>query len=95
MWKGQAFDFTCNQLWEKLRSKVSADTAIIVIEMHFQMSTMEAEEEKRRMVGSFCVSFRQINNLTLSVLLDREGEYQMGHIFRNPRPTNYLGLELA
>ena len=57
MWKGQAFDFARDRLRGKIGGSVTADSVITIIEEHFPMATMTAEEEARRVVSAFRAAF--------------------------------------
>ena len=78
----------------KLNEKVSADLVIALIGEHFPIPTITTEQEARRFICRFCVSFGDVSNLTPTVLLDREGEDKTGPIYRKPRSSNmcYLGV---
>jgi len=49
----------------------------------------------RRFISQFCQAFSKVENLTPTMLLDREGIDQLGRMYKDPRPANvcHLGVK--
>ena len=96
MWKQQCFEMVYNRLRSKL-SDYSDDVVISVFNEHFPLSTITAGQEARRIVHAFRNSFSDVENLTPTAFLDRNGNNQPGKMYKTPRPSNicHIGIRAS
>lgn len=86
MWKAQSFDFAQDLLRAKLGTNFTADNVISIFNKHFPLNTMTAEGEAKRVKAIFRKSFGQVQYLTPTLFLNKQGNDQTGFMHRTNRP---------